>query len=421
MTSTVVGAVKPSTRLPDIISATFPGASVTGAPKHHTMEIIAGLEKEPRGIYTGLIGLFLPGGDFVCSLPIRTVVHSDTGWTLGVGSGIVWDSDPEDEYQETLSKSAFISVGLEAGPSRRETPPTAVDGRAAPKCTTTEAWGGIFETMLLEADGKYLWSREHLDRMSSSAEALGLAFDRTCAEQLLAEFGANREMNETEGAEERPSEAMAIRLDLLPSGDFLIAGRPVPSVPLEPVTVLVSPIRIDPTEPLLRHKTASRPLYDQERAAASRRGFFEVIFLNRFGHITEGSITNIFARFGEVWVTPPVADGLLPGIWRAQFLTRTHAVEHSLTLNQWRALPHPGSDQNQHQGSQSEAVPSKRSERVRLYVAQQKPGGNEAADRSRRYSYDERRHGTGRETFAGGNLHAFVQRRPARDRDAEQK
>ena len=63
-------------------------------------------------------------------------------------------------------------------------------------------------------------------------------------------------------------------------------------------------------------------------------GFFDAIFINGRDNVTEGAITNLFARFGSAWITPPVTDGLLPGVWRAQFMRETHAVEHSLTLKE---------------------------------------------------------------------------------------
>ena len=107
MSSTVMGRLLPEAGVATIMAATFPGASITGAPKHHTMEIIRDLEAEPRGVYTGFVGLFLPGGDFTCNLCIRTLIHREGRCLLGVGSGVVWDSDAAEEYEETLTKAAF--------------------------------------------------------------------------------------------------------------------------------------------------------------------------------------------------------------------------------------------------------------------------------------------------------------------------
>ena len=98
--------------------------------------------------------------------------------------------------------------------------------------------------------------------------------------------------------------------------------------------LLVSPFRTDPDDPLLRHKTGVRGFYNRERRRAVRAGCFDALFLNRLDRVTEGAITNIFARFGERWVTPPVEDGLLPGIWRAMFLYETTAEVRSLSLDE---------------------------------------------------------------------------------------
>ncbi len=144
MASTVTGQARREATPGQIMAATFPGASITGAPKHHTMEIIAELETEPRGVYTGTVGLFLPGGDFTCNLAIRTLVHRSGSYRLGVGAGMVWDSDPEEEYEETLTKAAFA---LPPAGSRWEPLPPAERVRADSI--------GLFETLLLEeAEGE---------------------------------------------------------------------------------------------------------------------------------------------------------------------------------------------------------------------------------------------------------------------------
>src|SRR5207302_8282049 len=88
-----------------------PPASVTGAPKIRTMEIIAELERRPRGVYTGAIGYVAPDGAPQFSVGIRTAVIdlATNALTYGVGSGIVWDSDPASEYQECLLKAAIFT------------------------------------------------------------------------------------------------------------------------------------------------------------------------------------------------------------------------------------------------------------------------------------------------------------------------
>jgi para-aminobenzoate synthetase/4-amino-4-deoxychorismate lyase len=96
---------------------------------------------------------------------------------------------------------------------------------------------------------------------------------------------------------------------------------------------MVSPFRNDPGNFLLTHKTTSRYLYDQEWRRAQECGCQDALFLNYLGRVTEGAITNVFVRNNADWVTPPIVDGLLPGIWRAGFLRETGAEERSLSLD----------------------------------------------------------------------------------------
>ncbi len=117
-------------------------------------------------------------------------------------------------------------------------------------------------------------------------------------------------------------------------GELRLTTRPVPERASEPIALMVSPFRTDPNDRLLAHKTTARYLYDSERERARACGYQEALFLNRLGRVTEGAITNVFARFGDSWVTPPVEDGLLPGIWRADFLREKGAAERSLTLDE---------------------------------------------------------------------------------------
>jgi para-aminobenzoate synthetase / 4-amino-4-deoxychorismate lyase len=323
MASTVTGRVRRDATPAEIFAATFPGASITGAPKHHTMEIIADLETEPRGVYTGTVGLFLPGGDFTCNLAIRTLVHRQSSYRLGVGAGMVWDSDPLEEYEETLTKATF------ALPRARS--------RWAPRSVVERVRTdgiSLFETILLEgaaraAPGRgehallarYRHLGEHLDRMETSAGDLLLAFDRGRAQVLLAD-AARENVGPT-----------VVRLELSQQGELQITTRPVPPGVTGPVAVLVSPFRTDPGDRLLAHKTTARHLYDHEWRRAQACGCQDALFLNYLGRVTEGAIRNIFVRFDREWLTPPVADGLLPGVWRAAFLRETAAQERSLSLD----------------------------------------------------------------------------------------
>jgi para-aminobenzoate synthetase/4-amino-4-deoxychorismate lyase len=150
MTSEVSGTLRPGVRSSDIFASLFPCGSVTGAPKHRTMEIIQELEGGPRGVYTGAIGFFSPAREAVFSVPIRTVVLENNRGAMGVGSGIVIDSRAEEEYRECLLKFEFL--------------------------TRCEESFQLLESILWN-DG-YSFLPLHLERMESSAAYFGFNFDR---------------------------------------------------------------------------------------------------------------------------------------------------------------------------------------------------------------------------------------------------
>lgn len=290
MTSTVKGTLRDYVGMLDIMRATFPAASITGAPKKRTMEIIRNLEREPRGVYTGAIGAWLPDGQAMFNVAIRTITHRDGLWEAGVGSGITWDSDPMAEYEETQLKSTFLLAR----------PPDF----------------HIFETLLLAPDG-YAYLKEHLDRMEASAEYWDFPFDRREAEAVLSRY--------SQGAPK------IVRLALDPEGRLSATERCWDTSPPTADLLLIES-RTDPADPHRRHKTTRREIYDTGYSLAVESGCWDALFTNRSGNATEGAITSLFYRQGAEWFTPPITDGLLPGIWRAATMRRLHASERSLAV-----------------------------------------------------------------------------------------
>ncbi len=114
LVSTVRGRLHTGKTALDCLRASFPGGSITGAPKVRSMEIIEELEPTRRGIYTGAIGYLCFSGDMDVNIVIRTLVVKDGTAYFQVGGGIVADSDPEAEYQETLDKARALARGLAA-------------------------------------------------------------------------------------------------------------------------------------------------------------------------------------------------------------------------------------------------------------------------------------------------------------------
>jgi para-aminobenzoate synthetase component 1 len=112
LVSTVEGRLAPGADATSLLAAAFPGGSITGAPKVRAMEIIAELEPTRRGVYCGVIGYLSLTGAMDTSIVIRTLVAAGGRVTFSVGGGIVADSDPESEYQETLDKGLALMTAL---------------------------------------------------------------------------------------------------------------------------------------------------------------------------------------------------------------------------------------------------------------------------------------------------------------------
>lgn len=111
LVSTVQGQLRPEIHYDDILRAVFPGGSITGAPKIEAMKVIDSLEHSARGLYTGSIGYISFDGNCDWNIVIRTAVHQNGSYHIGIGGGITCESDPEEEYEETLQKAkAFCDI-----------------------------------------------------------------------------------------------------------------------------------------------------------------------------------------------------------------------------------------------------------------------------------------------------------------------
>ncbi len=304
MTSTVTAEARPGVGVADALRALFPCGSVTGAPKRRAMRRIRELEDAPRGVYCGAIGVVKPGGDFVFSVPIRTVEllgDPPTAGRMGIGSGVVWDSDADEEYAECLLKARFLT-----GPARPDFRP--------------------LETMRAERGRIPLLDR-HLARLSRSARYF---------EFVLDEATVRARMEETlRGVGEGPHR---VRLTLGRGGDVAIEAEPADDTALRLHRAVVFPEPAPSDDPFLRHKTTHRPFYDRALAWARARGADEAILLNERGEVTEGTFTNLWVRRGDRLLTPPLASGGLGGVYREHLLaTRPDAAEAVLRPDDLRA------------------------------------------------------------------------------------
>jgi para-aminobenzoate synthetase/4-amino-4-deoxychorismate lyase len=287
MTSSIKGQLRSDVTLAELFRAIFPCGSVTGAPKIRTMEIIRELEGGPRGVYTGGIGFISPDGEAVFNVPIRTIVLDKEHGEMGIGSGIVYDSDPADEWDECCLKGRFLT---EPFPEFK-----------------------LIET-ILHSPGQGFWLLErHLERLERSATYWGFPFRRDEITAALAEVAAGN----AAGGEQR------VRLLLDRSGELEVSGVPCQAPSTEDderPKVMVAAQPTDSSDQFLFHKTTCRQLYDREREKATAAGFLDVLFCNQRSEVTEGAISNVFIlRNGEL-LTPPLKCGLLPGILRAALL-----------------------------------------------------------------------------------------------------
>jgi len=292
MTSTVTAELADAKDVIDLLRAIYPCGSITGAPKIRAMQIIDELETAPRGIYCGSFGRIDPNGDAAFNVAIRTFHLNEMTKqaSLGLGSGVVADSEAATEWAECLAKGEFARV------QRRDF--------------------DLIETMRFETAAGILRLEMHLERMKASAQALGFEFDRHEARNRLHAATFHLEQD------------ARIRLLASRTGTLSVEIGALPVAPDEAWRVAVVPLPVDSGDFRLRHKTTDRAFYDAARKSA---GADEVLFTNQQGEITEGSFTCLFVERDGQLRTPPLARGLLPSILRRELLESGRAIEADLT------------------------------------------------------------------------------------------
>jgi para-aminobenzoate synthetase/4-amino-4-deoxychorismate lyase len=345
MTSTVAGQLRPNQSLYEIFRALFPSGSITGAPKIRTMQIIRDLEAQPRGIYTGAIGHIMPSHPVLehqkknvereasntprsgahpasgrtCTplalnkprtatfnVAIRTLILKNNEAHMGVGGGIVADSEPAAEYRECLLKTAFLTR-----------PPNDFQ---------------LIETIPYDStnteDPFYLLDL-HLDRLMASAAYFNFPCDDSDRNAIATQL---------QTLATTLNEAARYRIRLLLHPDGHVTLTPTLFAPTKPTgRIRIATERTSSGDLFLRHKTTRRVLYDQQYKQALAEGFDEVLFLNERDELTEGTISNLVLRIDGKLCTPPLASGVLPGIYRRHLLeTHPNAQEKVLTLEDLR-------------------------------------------------------------------------------------
>ena len=265
------------------------------------MQLLARIENQPRGVYTGAIGCFSPE-EAVFNVAIRTLEIENGSARGGIGSGIVIDSEPCAEYRECRLKAEFLSRSAE--------PFSLIE---------TMLWNGSFPFLNL-----------HLDRLADSARY----FDFYCDIDAIRDTLLNEASRFPDGRSRK------VRLLLHANGESTLESETLSDASTTEAlpAVCIAAHRTDPTDRFLFHKTTRRELYNHAYAAARSAGFADLLFLNTRNEIAECAVHNIFIEKSGRWFTPPLDCGVLPGVYRRHLLsTRTNMEEKILTLNEVKA------------------------------------------------------------------------------------
>ncbi|MFY9263240.1 MAG: bifunctional anthranilate synthase component I family protein/class IV aminotransferase [Arcanobacterium sp.] len=319
LTSTVTGELRAETGLVDIFRSLFPCASVTGAPKASTMQIIADVEGSARGVYCGAVGLMTPLGQSLVpyraqfNVPIRTVlVDRESGVaTYGAGGGITYQSDPAAEWLELQTKTAV----LDTSPQRFH----------------------LIETMRAH-QGAVQHLDHHLARLADSADYCGFSYDDAAVRAAIS--GAVSSAT-------TPNNTCKVRLTLQRDGQIDVTTGPAPSYhrlpdvpPSKPdadelnhaIRIEIDDHAVDSRDWRRQHKTSMRQMLVDAKNRHPHAD--EVLLTNEHGQITEGTVTNVVALIDGRWVTAPIKDGLLPGVGRAVLIERGVVSERPVTVDE---------------------------------------------------------------------------------------
>ncbi|MBN1829830.1 MAG: aminotransferase class IV, partial [Deltaproteobacteria bacterium] len=297
MTSTV--RARTYEPLDRIFQALFPPASITGAPKRRTMEIIAEMESSPRRAYTGAIGFAAPGRRAQFNVAIRTIlIHKASGCAeYGVGGGIVWDSDCEMEQSECATKARILLASFDSA-------------------------FFLLESLLRLSSGGFHLLERHLERIEKSAEYFDWPVNLEEVRRQLLDLSQNL-----------PPSPHKVRLLLSKNGCIECQAEPVtlPS-PISRRKIALAHFPVNKSNPFLYHKTTNREVY--EEALSKCPEYDDVILFNEDGEVTESTRANVLVEMDGNLYTPPVRCGLLAGTCRAWMLELRVIEERTITIDQ---------------------------------------------------------------------------------------
>ena len=313
LVSTVTGTLRADAGDADLLRASFPPGSVTGAPKIQAMRVIAELEAGGREAYTGALGYASPVAGLELNVAIRTLEMRGERIWMGAGGGIVADSVAERELEECFVKARPVIAAagarlVEEPRVSRVAPIPALAGGA----DRPDAALGIFETLLVRG-GSPVDARAHLARLERSVSALyGEELPDDLHERVVAAAAA--------------APLQRLRLLALPGGSVELGTEPLAAEPA-PDTVTLSPAVLPGG--LGAHKWQDRRLLDE---LADRLDAVPLL-LDLDGDVLEAAYANVFIVEGTHLVTPPLDGRQLPGTVRARVLALHPAREERLSLD----------------------------------------------------------------------------------------
>ena len=327
LVSVVEGMLAEGENSVDLIRAAFPGGSITGCPKIRSMEIIDELESHRRHIYTGSIGYISFHDTMDLSIAIRTATIVGDRLVFSVGGGIVYDSDPEDEYEETLHKgqtlmSVFQGAGERPGSETGSSPWVWQNGRLLPQDQAVvpvadlglQYGFGFFETIRVDK-GVTHRLQDHIDRFTRTWAALfGAASPDLTWEDIITQVVEKNGLGDTTAA----VKILATRGDASQigfRGTLLVTVRPYTHrlAVVEATGLTLATYPYPRMTPLADHKTLNYLYYYQAGAWARRRGADEAVILNPDKTISETNTANILVVSGRT-VIRPRSPHVLPGV-----------------------------------------------------------------------------------------------------------
>ena len=263
----------------ETFKALFPCASITGAPKAKTMQTIREIESQPRNIYTGTFGWMAPDRKAHFSIAIRTAMINliERSAVYGVGAGITWDSQGEEEYRECLDKAAVL--------------------------TSPKEGFSLIETFRWTPTKGYFILDKHLQRLRASADYFDFAFDRERTLRFLDDIAARL-----------PAAPQRVRLLLHRDGQLESSHLSIEPAGKTSLIIRLADRAIHSSDVFLYHKTTRRGLYEDNLADAETAD--EVLLWNERGEVTEGCTTNLVVKRDNRLVTPAISCGLLAGTYR---------------------------------------------------------------------------------------------------------